>query len=352
MGKLVELERGVSTSLFFLLACHHLTVQKNPVVTPALRLTAGSCNNQDSPQDHWPYLSLLEPDYFVALGDNVYADHRVVDDNGVHYESSLEHIQEAYQKQLSHPEFQDFVSKVPIIPTWDDHDYGLNDAGADLSFASESQKAFLDFWKVPQSDERRERSGIYMAQYLKLGSRVVQVLVLDTRRFRSPLLSLETPSQAPYGKDSDPLKTVLGKEQWEWFEEELKNPADLRVVVSSIQVLSEDHHFERWGTFPLERKRILNLMAPLGPVLLLSGDRHMGAIYHDPAYANIWELTSSSLNFAFGDFPDTDPFRVGDYTSDANYALIDIYEEKVVFSVALFTGNIVSSGQIKLMPED
>ena len=352
MGKLVELERGVSTALFFLLACRQPPVQKTPLLTPFLRMAAGSCNNQESSQKHWPYLSRLEPDYFVALGDNVYADLRVVDDNGVHYESSLGHVQAAYQKQLSHPEFQDFVSKVPTIPTWDDHDYGLNDAGAELPFASESQKAFLDFWKVPLSDERRERSGIYMAQYLKVGSRDVQILVLDTRRFRSPLLALETPNQAPYGKDVDPLKTVLGTEQWEWVEEELMATADLRIVVSSIQVLSEGHHFERWGTFPLERKRILDLLAPLGPVILLSGDRHLGAIYHDPAYANIWEVTSSSLNFAFGDFPDVDPLRIGDDTSEENYALIDIYEEKVVFSIELFTGSTVSSGQIKLMPQD
>ena len=69
----------------------------------------------------------------------------------------------------------------------------------------------------------------------------------------------------------------MGKQQWEWFEQEIKRPADLTLVVSSIQMISDQHRFEKWGNYPHERKRLLKLIddAKLPGVVLISGDRHL-----------------------------------------------------------------------------
>jgi alkaline phosphatase D len=101
---------------------------------------------------------------------------------------------------------------------------------------------------------------------------------------------------------------VLGADQWRWLESVLRQPADVRVIVSSIQVLPDDHRFEKWGNFPAERRRLLALIRATGAtgVVLLSGDRHTGELSRldparesdgaalDPGYP-LYELTSSAL---------------------------------------------------------
>jgi hypothetical protein len=52
----------------------------------------------------------------------------------------------------------------------------------------------------------------------------------------------------------------------------LRQPADVRVIVSSIQVLPDDHRFEKWGNFPAERRRLLALIRATGGVPALLAD--------------------------------------------------------------------------------
>ena len=64
------------------------------------------------------------------------------------------------------------------------------------------------------------------------------MILLDTRSFRSPLKTVPK-EQAMLGgvyvPDDDPAKTMLGAAQWQWLENELRRPAELRKVVSSIK---------------------------------------------------------------------------------------------------------------------
>ncbi|MGC1242389.1 MAG: hypothetical protein WA874_12410 [Chryseosolibacter sp.] len=55
--------------------------------------------------------------------------------------------------------------------------------------------------------------------------------------------------------------TLLGEDQWKWLEEELRSSgAAINIINSSIQVLPEEHHFEKWANFPAERKKLLDLI--------------------------------------------------------------------------------------------
>ena len=131
---------------------------------------------------------------------------------------------------------------------------------------AESQQVFLDFFGVSAESPRRKRAGIYHAQtYGKPGQRI-QVILLDTRYFRSPLNNIGRPKvrtegrTGPYGITKDPDATILGEEQWQWLEDQLLQPAELRIVASSIQVVSDQHGWECWGTMPSERKRLYDLL--------------------------------------------------------------------------------------------
>ena len=338
------------TSLFLglLLSCAQKTRLESPVASQSLKLIAGSCNHQLKSQSHWLTLSEEKADYYLALGDNVYADKRTVTADGAVFETSLEQLSKAYSTQANHAEFQAFLQDVKVIPTWDDHDYGLNDAGSELSFASESQAEFLTFWSIPKDDPRWNREGIYHSQLLSVEGLTIQVIVLDTRYFRSPLLALETPNAAPYGRDFSQDKTMLGEAQWAWLDVALSVPADLRLVLSSIQLLSDSHGYERWGAFPLERDHLMTKLHAAGPSLVISGDRHLGAIYHDPAFPKLWELTTSSLNAPFGGADDKDPHRVGDFTGDPNFGRIEYLEGQLIFSLVELNGGVVAQQSLTL----
>ena len=90
----------------------------------------------------------------------------------------------------------------------------------------------------------------------------LQLILLDTRYHRSPLerRAPRPPGEGPYQPTADRTTTVLGEEQWQWLEQQLQVPAELRLVASSIQVVAEDHHWEKWGNFPHERKRLFDLI--------------------------------------------------------------------------------------------
>jgi alkaline phosphatase D len=105
----------------------------------------------------------------------------------------------------------------------------------------------------------------------------VQVILLDTRFFRSPLKPTDqrnAPGRERYLPDEDPTKTMLGEAQWAWLADRLREPAEVRLIVSSVQVLAEGHGWERWGNFPRERQRLYDLIRDTGArgVVYLSGD--------------------------------------------------------------------------------
>ena len=169
------------------------------------------------------------PDIFVFLGDNVYAD---TEDMAV--------MKAKYAKLGESAPFQRLIESCRVLATWDDHDYGVNDGGADYPKRVESQQQFLDFWNEPADSPNRKRPGIYTAKIYGPEGKRVQVIVLDTRYFRSPLKKGDKRVGGSWVPDDTPDKTMLGDAQWQWLEEQLRRPAEVRVIASSIQFIAED----------------------------------------------------------------------------------------------------------------
>ncbi len=244
-----------------------------------VRIAVGSCNRQDMSQRIWPVIAAQSPQLFVAMGDNVYGDNAWAGD------PQLESFRAAYARQAADPQFRQFRNVVPMLATWDDHDYGTNDSGGAFPHKARSEALFEAFWR---SDEAvRGRPGVYQAHMIGPESRRVQLILLDTRYFRS--------------EPGEPGQQMLGKAQWQWLGEELARPAQIRVIVSSIQVLSMAHPWEKWDDFAQERERLFTELKGRagGALVLLSGDRHAGAIYSarpDALGETVWEMTASSLN--------------------------------------------------------
>jgi len=304
----------------------------NPALAPATTLTriaVGSCNHQSAPQHMWAQIASANPQLFLMIGDNVYGD------NGWDADAGLESLRKAYALQASHPEFAGFRAKFPMMATWDDHDFGLNDAGGSFPMRQWGEELFETFWG--SSDTVRARPGVYESTITGPEGKRVQVIMLDTRYFRSDLKrmawSKDRPPLGGYLPDATASKTVLGTEQWAWLKQELAKPADVRVVVSSTQVITQAHQFEGWTNFPAERAKLLDLLAgrAASGLVILSGDRHSAGVYKaEHAGQTMWELTSSSLNLAFSGDVDAstarepDPSRVSKFFGIENYGLVDI----------------------------
>ena len=64
------------------------------------------------------------------------------------------------------PNFARLRTTVPHLAVWDDHDYGVNDGGAEFPHKQASKDEFVRFWQLAADDPRRTRDGLYHAQML------------------------------------------------------------------------------------------------------------------------------------------------------------------------------------------
>lgn len=276
------------------------------------KVAFGSCLKQSSPQPVWSGILKSKPDLMILSGDNVYSD------SGFYrFKSEPERIGAAYQALAKNEGYQQLKRSVPILATWDDHDYGLNDGGRNYRHKADSKAYFEAFFGSQHDPEMRTREGVYSSQRFDYAGQTIQVILLDTRWFRSDLKRGPKTIQCPvksFLPNDDPNATLLGKAQWRWLESQLDQPAEIRMIVSSIQVIPTEHCWEKWANFPLERDRLFSLIANAsGKTLLISGDRHLGEMskidLSDPpiqAMKNrsghdtktLYEVTASGLNSA------------------------------------------------------
>lgn len=275
--------------LLFLVWCCWIGTASADDSRPVSRILFGSCLKQNDPSPIFETMLQHHPELLLFLGDNIYAD-----------TFDMGEMEAKYAVLGAKPDFRKLCAAAPVHATWDDHDYGVNDGGAEYTPRDEAQRIFLDFWGDAADSPRRGRRGVYeSAIYGEPGQRV-QVLMLDTRYFRGPLKKGEKRIGGSWYPSEDPSITMLGEAQWAWLEGELKKPAEVRLVVSSIQLVASAAGQETWANLPLEQKKFYDLIAKTmaNGVIVLSGDRHWAelSVEREGVPYPIWDLTSSSFN--------------------------------------------------------
>ena len=158
-----------SVLLFFLLIGFFVESQE-------LRSAFGYCGHQDKPLTILKDVAKTKPDYFIFLGDNIYGDTR-----------DMKLLESKYQQLGKNKNFKALKKKTKILATWDDHDFGENDAGKHYPKKQESKELFLDFFDEPKKSERRTHEGIYTSYMIEYKKMLVQIILLDCRTFRSDL---------------------------------------------------------------------------------------------------------------------------------------------------------------------
>lgn len=296
------------------------------------RILVGSCFDEEKSELSAVAQSIArEPaDMFLMIGDNVYGDR-----DGRAYRNNqpeLDELRESFSDLAAREDFQAVRARFPMMVAWDDHDYGANDGGKSFPFRRLAERIHERFWGLDNQDVGAW-DGTYYARSFGPTGRRTQIIVLDTRFFRSELTPTDAHGAAGkerYIPSTDPQQDMLGTDQWTWLENELQKPADLRLIVSSVQVLPSDGHgWESWSRLPRERSDLFNLINQTGArgVVFLSGDRHTGFVYRKdgvlsyPAY----ELTTSSMNVSFsGESKERDSAQINAGFSDENYGAVEI----------------------------
>ncbi|MEI6240694.1 MAG: alkaline phosphatase D family protein [Planctomycetia bacterium] len=317
--------RGAATLLVVIGAGSAAALEPDPAAT-IRRIAAGSCIRQDKPQPIWRAVAAFEPDVLLLLGDTIYGD-----------SEDMAVLRAKYAALAADPGFAPLRARVPIVAVWDDHDYGANDAGREYPRRRESQQVFLDFFGVAADSPLRRQEGIHRAIVVGPPGRRVQFICLDTRFHRSPLAAIPKPErrqgEGPYRPTDDPDATVLGAEQWRWLAGVLAEPAEVRIVLSSIQVAATEHHWEQWGNFPAERARLLRTLRESGArgIVVVSGDRHSAEISRIAPGADaldypLYDLTASSLNQpqSSGRRDEPNRHRLGPRFRDPNFGTLEL----------------------------
>ena len=168
---------------------------------PVSRIGFGSCYKPEKSTPLWDRVADFDPQVWLWLGDNGYPD--VIDGKLIKQNLPQDAFKKSYTA-LAQSEGIAVLKKLPaghMMATWDDHDYGLNDAGKHWERKRDAQKAFMEFWG---GEERSD--GVYSSRDFGPEGKRVRVILLDTRFNRD---------------DPGPGGDILGERQWKWLEKEL-----------------------------------------------------------------------------------------------------------------------------------
>lgn len=250
-----------------------------PAGAADFRVAFGSCCRIqfDSQQRIFAAVRALEPDLFLWLGDNIYAD-----------SDQPASLADLYRRGRLVDHLTPLLRSTPQLAIWDDHDFGFNDADGSHPGKAGSLQVFKQYWANPGYGEAGN-PGVYFQQ--SYGG--VDFFFLDGRYYRDA-------SDAP----DRPGKTMLGSRQKQWLKDALMaSRAPFKLLVSGTGWSSAENEKggDSWAVYRHERDEIFDFIRDRGVtgVVGLSGDSHMGELNCVPRSAeggyDVYDLCSSPL---------------------------------------------------------
>ncbi|MEZ5027120.1 MAG: alkaline phosphatase D family protein [Chitinophagales bacterium] len=305
------------------------TTSTYPTVDPTKNISKiiiSSCCYQTSNLSIYRKMQEQNADLYLAMGDNVYADNIL---------SSPDYpgwIQAQYDLLKNNYDYNNFRNSLPAIATWDDHDFGQNNAGNTFPYKVQSKEKFMQFWQTPSTDQIRTHDGVYSSHLIGDAAHRIQIIVLDCRYF------LDILSGEPISATTDTTKTILGATQWAWFRQQLLQPAKIRIIVSSTQFGTEHNYWETWANFPHEMEKFYQALrdAHAEGAFVVSGDVHYSE-FSKRTPANlypIYDFTSSGLTHTEYN-PRPNQYRLGEAYRNFSFGTIEINWDANPVTIAL-----------------
>lgn len=249
------------------------------------------------------------PDFFVYLGDTIYADSEAGSALGIPPASDLNGFRAKYRENRQVPALRSLLASVSTYAIWDDHEVRDNFSGttADPNLVAAGLKAFREYFPIQENPF----SSKVLYRKFRWGQEA-ELFILDERMFRSqsvpdpcrtdagtpdiaPTLGLGglppevTQLRLPFGIPeltspdciaalTDPARTFLGKAQFYWLAASLAlSDATFKFIVNGLPI-SELFlmPYDRWEGYIAERTELLELIRslPIKNVIFLTTDLH------------------------------------------------------------------------------
>jgi alkaline phosphatase D len=244
------------------------------------------------------------------------------------------------QRDRATPDLQKLLAAMPNYATWDDHDYGSNDANRSYELKDETLEIFKSYWANPSWGEAGN-PGVYGKFFW--GDAVF--FLMDDRTYRD-----DDKLDASATRE---MKTQYGARQREWLKQSLLAAQTLRhftwkFIVTGGQVITDfGGASETFGHYPDERADLLDFIKQhkITGVVFLSGDVHFTELAKKKLTDTQWvyELTSSPLSSSSWPADRSprkdDPQRVeGTIVTDQNYCVLSLHgpKEDRVLTIACY----------------
>lgn len=232
---------------------HAFTTAKTSRTDASVTVGFVSCVDIE-PSEIWREMESLGVDAVCLMGDTPYID-----------DSNLAVVRQRHRAFLQMPELAAMATHTPVIGTWDDHDFGLNN-GNGLSMLDgkiNTRKGFVDYRAHNQYGNGKE--GVYH----KIDLGMMEIFLLDPRYFSQTQVSPVDPSQT----------TCFGAKQWQWLLDGLKeSKAPFKVLaIGAIWQDKKNKETDDMFTYWYERDALLDFIAAesITGVTLLGGDIHL-----------------------------------------------------------------------------
>jgi alkaline phosphatase D len=232
--------------------CQFVTAPPMDVLAPVTFVIGGDTRKSFRPFSIMEFMRAAQPDFFVYLGDTIYADKGSTAMTLSDYWGKYAENREGFSQRL--------FATTPLFVMWDDHE-----VDSDFTMTHPrlpiGRQAFFDYWPIRPSTQDPYR----LYRSFKWG-KGVEVFLLDCRQYRDPQ-----------------KKTMLGLEQKQWLLQQLAvSSAMFKFIVSSVPF--SDPRDDKWGEYPAERDDILKFIQEkkIPGVNFLAGDVHHAAVSHMP----------------------------------------------------------------------
>lgn len=219
-----------------------------------------SCVN-DTTDPVWREMAKHDLDLLCFGGDTPYAD-----------TGDLSDLRSKHRHLLQRPALAALCKNVSLAGTWDDHDFGKNNANGKSAagLKQNTRRAFMEYRVQDQYGSGEE--GIYQ----KTDRGAMEVFLLDARWYSQTGPSPANPDQS----------TCFGKDQWQWLLESLRSSeAPFRVLLQG-QIWQDKKNSETddMHTYYAERDALLDFIKQerIPGVVLVGGDIHVSRYLMHP----------------------------------------------------------------------
>ena len=266
-------------------------VWRDAKAAPEITIALGSCYFLGDPNplfgnprygggfEIFDAIAAKKPDLMIWLGDNLYFQRPDFLDP--------EAMSRRYRLHRGYEPLSRLLTTTSHIATWDDHDYGWNNADASYPMKGEALRLFKLYWANPAYG-LPETPGVFgFAQH---GD--VDVILTDGRYHRSH-------DRMP----NSPAKSMYGAAQLDWIRNLLLNlRGAVKLFVSGSQVWNAASRFDGLYQFPAEQAALAEFLLAqrIEGLLFVSGDRHFTELLRIDRSATagaypLYEFTSSPL---------------------------------------------------------